>query len=80
MGVKDDLIYDCNGCESYAGLFPVMDKKAIADGVISTYIGQFQVKHSNEPIHRIKIPPAFSLNWMLPKAWGVYRGITFTRL
>jgi hypothetical protein len=59
---------------SQSALFPVMDKKAVAEGTISTYIGQFQVEKSTPTQHWITLPKKGNV------VTGVFRGITFMRL
>jgi hypothetical protein len=75
MGVNDNLFYNCPECESHEGLLPIIDKKTFADQVISSYIGQFEVGSTNMTTHIFEFPEKFSYT-----TWGIFRGITFTRL
>ncbi len=75
LGVDTNLVYECPLCISQSLLFPVLDKKAIAKGHPSTYIGSFQVGETQSPDHVIRIPKS---GW--GGSSGVFRGITITRL
>jgi hypothetical protein len=80
LGVHDDLIYDCYGCGSCTGLFPVVDNKTFSDGMISSYIGQFEINNSNVATHSIRIPMNALIFPNILNFTGVFRGITLMRL
>jgi hypothetical protein len=57
-------------------LYPVADNKALAEGIITSYIGQFEVRNHNNSVHRIYIPLVKNDNINM----GIFRGVTITRM
>lgn len=77
FAAQNNPIYKCDNCQyGLEDLYPLMDKKAMTEGVVSIYTGYVTVLKQSKVKHRITFKKAYSI-W--PEI-GFFRGITFTRL